>query len=60
MKVLTESSTTVELDPLEWFDVEWHTDDGEYQRAHGNHSRPPRRGGPDPARTCGDVDEDGA
>lgn len=33
MKVLNDFTTHVILDPIEWFDVEWHTADGEYKRA---------------------------
>lgn len=33
MKVLKDFKTTVQLDPIERFDVEWYAADGEYRRA---------------------------
>ncbi len=32
MKVLKDFKTTVQLDPIEWFDLEWYAD-SEYKRA---------------------------
>lgn len=33
MKVRKEFKTQVELDPIDWFDVEWYAEGGDYKRA---------------------------
>lgn len=32
MQILNDFNTTIQLDPIEWFDIEWHEPDETYRR----------------------------